>query len=152
MIPVVLVVLLVLAIGFFEARKAYWDHKVKEMCEIDGDVRIFERVRITKADIDLLGRNDGKVSVPVKDLAPVHAPAYSESKTTHLRDWNPEVRRVETVVIRRADQKVVARWIYYSRIGGDFPTFAHPSSRGCPDLRRVTSDLEHLFIVEGDSK
>ena len=151
-ISVAIIGLLILAIGFYEGRKAYWDSKVKERCEQDGGVRILERIRIRKADIVLLGHNDGKISVPVKDLASQDAPVYSESKTTHLREWAPEVRRIETSVIRRADQKTVARWIYYSRIGGDFPTFAHPSSFGCPDLRRITSDLEHLFIVEGDSK
>jgi hypothetical protein len=152
MIPVAIVVLLILAIGFYEGRKAYWDYKVREMCEKDGGVRILERAHILSADVSVLARNDGKIAVPIKELAHPKAPIFSESTTTKLRDWNPEVRRVETVVIRRVDKKIVARWVYYSRIGGDFPTFAHPSSRGCPDLRRVTSDLENMFVIEGDSK
>jgi hypothetical protein len=152
MIPVAILVLLLLVIGYYEGRKAFWDAKIREMCEKDGNVRILERVRISKAEIGLLGRNNGKIAVPVKDLAPAGAPVYAESKTTRLKDLNPEVRRMEVVVIRRADQKPVARWIYYSRIGGDFPTFAHPSSFGCPDLRRITSELDRMFIVEGDSK
>jgi len=36
MIPVLIIVVLILAKGFFEGRKAYWDHKVRQMCEIDG--------------------------------------------------------------------------------------------------------------------
>ena len=152
MIPAAIVALPILVFGFYEGRKAYWDAKVREMCEKDGGVRILERVRISKADVEVLGHNNGKISVPIKEAAPRNAPVYSEMKTTHLREWNPEVWRREVSVVRREDQKVVAAWVSYSRVGGDFPTFAHPSSRGCPDLRRVTSDLEHLFIVEGDSK
>ncbi|MEO1768095.1 hypothetical protein, partial [Thiobacter aerophilum] len=35
-IPLAFVVLLLLAISFFEGRKAYWDYQVRKMCEKDG--------------------------------------------------------------------------------------------------------------------
>src|SRR5688500_192867 len=81
MVPVALVVLVLLTIGFYEGRKAYWDYQVREMCAKDGGVRILERVRISKTDINFLGRNDGKIAVPVRELAPPNAPVYSESTT-----------------------------------------------------------------------
>lgn len=151
-IPFILIGLLMLAVLFFEGRKAYWDNKVRQMCEKDGGVVIFDKVYISKGDIDLLGRNDGKIAVPTKDLAHVNAPVYSESKTAYLRDANPKVWRKDVSVIRRADQKTIAKWVFYSRVGGDFPTFGHPSYFGCPDLKIITSDLERIFIVKGDSK
>jgi hypothetical protein len=42
-----LVVLLLLAVGFFEGRKAYWDYQVRGMCEKDGGARIHEHELIT---------------------------------------------------------------------------------------------------------
>ena len=152
LIPIVLIVAAIGWYVYYEARKAYWDHQVKQMCEKDGGVHILERVNISKSDIDLLGRNNGKISVPIKSLAPPNAPVYSESTTRYLRKSDPEIWRREEVIKRRADQTIVALWVFYSRVGGDFPTFANPSYFGCPELNRITSDLEHLFIVEGNTK
>lgn len=151
-IVIAIIVSLVLAISFYEGRKAYWDSRVREMCEKDGGVQIFEKMSISKAEADLLPRGNGKLGVTSKDLASANAPAYSNRRSTRLNEWNPEVQRIEHAVIRRADQKIVARWIQYGRIGGDFPSIAHPSSFACPDAKRITSDLERLFIVEGGSK
>ena len=152
-IPVALIALLILAIGFYEGRKAYWDSNVREMCEKDGGVKIFEKLRISKADIDLLGRVDGKIGVPIKALAHPNAPAYAELKITDLREWNPRVSRSESTIVRREDQAVVAKSVVYARSGGDFPTgLSEGTAFVCPDLKAITSDLQRLFIVEGDSK
>lgn len=151
-IPVALVVLLILAISFYEGRKAYWDAKVREMCEKDGGVNIIETLRISKADSNLLGRIDGRIDVPVKELAKPNSPAYAELRITNIRKGNPAVTRTESAIVRRSDQVVVARWIVYSRFGGDFPSPAHPSSSRCPELTKITSDLQPLFVVEGESK
>lgn len=35
-IPLTLVLILLLALAFFEGRKAYWDYRVREMCAKDG--------------------------------------------------------------------------------------------------------------------
>ena len=142
--------------GYVPGRQSYWDAQVKEMCEKDGGVTIFERIRMSKADIDrriLPMTADGKLGIALKELAHSDAPVYAERKTTYLRESNPQVGRVEWIAIRRSDQVVVARWISYGRFGGDLPTgLAHDSSFGCPVPRKITSDLQQLFIVEGDSK
>lgn len=152
LIPVLLIAAAVAWYGYCEARKAYWDRQVKQMCEKDGGVHIIEKIKISKADAEFLPRVNGKISVAIKELASINAPVYAEGTTAYLSNSNPNVRRYEEVVVRRADHKSIARWIYYSRVGGDFPSPAHESHFGCPDLGRITSDLEHLFIVEGNSK
>jgi hypothetical protein len=139
--------------GYVPGRQTYWDEKVKEMCEKDGGVKIIEKLRITKTDIDLLGKIDGKIGVPIKALAHPKAPAYAELKTTDLREWNPRVSRSESTIIRREDQAVVARSVVYARSGGDIPTgLSEGTSFVCPDLKAISSDLQQLFIVDGDSK
>lgn len=153
LIPLAIVILLALFVGAVEGRKAYWDYRVRAMCEQDGGVRIFARVHIRKSDLPLLGQNDGRIAVPIKGLAPTSAPVYGEMKITRLRDYNPEVRRTSVTVIRRADQQTVAEWIHYSRIGGDLPTgITHHSTFGCPDLKRMSAELEQMFIVEGNQE
>jgi hypothetical protein len=152
LLVVAILAFLLLVGGFYEARKAYWDYRVRQMCTKDGGVQILERVAITKAEADLLPRTGGKLGVADKQLAGANAPVYSDLKTTHLNDWNPEVRREEVEVIRRSDKRVVARWVYYARTGGDVPSIAHPSSFGCPDLARIALDQAQLFVIEGISK
>jgi hypothetical protein len=62
------------------------------------------------------------------------------------------VSRVEWTYVRRSDGKIVARSISYVRGGGDLPSPSQPSSFSCPDPRKIQVDLQHLFVVEGDSK
>ena len=138
--------------GYVPGQQSYWDEQVREMCERDGGVRIYEKLRITKADIELLGRVGGKIGVPAKDLANPKAPAYQELKITRIRDGNPRVSRTDLIIVRRADQTVVAQATIYARSGGDFPSPAQTSGYRCPDAKTIMSDLQELFIVEGDSK
>jgi len=146
------VVFLLLALGFFEGRKLYWDYRAREMCEKDGGVKIFDQVRLKKSDIDILGRIDGKISVPSKDLASAKSAVFSVDQVFILNESYPKVWRQVTEIIRRSDERVVARSITYSRVGGDFPSPAHSSSFACPDASEIVSERERLFIIEGDKK
>jgi hypothetical protein len=141
--------------GYVPAQQTYWDEKVKEMCEKDGGVTIYEPIQISRAEINrhiLPMTRDGKLGIALKELAHPDAPVYAERKATYVKDGNPQVARVEWTAIRRSDQAVVARWIVYGRLGGDLPSPAHESHFSCPDPMRVMSDLQRLFIVEGGSK
>ncbi len=153
MIPAILLMLLALALLFYEGRKAYWDEQVKEMCGKDGGVQIIEKVRISRSVVNLLGVVDGKISVVIKELAHPRAPVYTVNKMTVIREANPNVWRSEWEMVRRADQKIVARWVSYSRSGGDFPVgLAQDSRFTCPNLKVITSDIQQLFVVEEDAK
>ncbi len=151
-IPVFLITLLVLAVIFYEMRKAYWDAQVREMCAKDGGVKIFEQLRISSADITFLGKLDGEISVPSKESASLNAPAYSEFKIKDIREGSPRVWRSESTIRRRKDHAIVAQWVTYTRAGGDSPGPAHDSSFTCPDLKTIKNNLQKLFIVDGDSR
>ena len=154
LVALLLLVTLVGCAGYVPGRQSYWDAQVKEMCEKDGGVQIIEKLRITKLDVNLLGGGaDGKIDIMIKELAHPRAPVYAVIKETIIREVNPSVWRSESEIVRRVDQVIVARWVAYSRSGGDFPTgLAHDSRFTCPDLKKITSDMQQLFIVEGDSK
>src|SRR5687767_2071730 len=97
---------------------------------------------------------DGRLSVATKNSAHPDAPVYAVRQVAQIRDSNPRVQRIESTVIRRVDQAVVARQVIYARAGGDFPTgMSEGTSFICPDGQKLTTDLhEQLFIIEGESK
>jgi len=139
--------------GYVPGRQAYWGAQVKEMCAKDGGVQIFEKLHISKSDITLLDRIDNRIAIPSKRSANPRAPAYSDLYITYLRkEVNPQVWRAESVIKRRSDEVVIARWVVYTRVGGDFPSHAHESHFTCPELRTITSDLQRLFIIDGESQ
>lgn len=133
---------------------SYWDEKVKDMCAKDGGVQIFERVRISRADVGLLGKTDGNISIPIRSLAHPDAPLYAVQKRMLLGgDGNVRIGRIESSITRKQDGAVVARWIAYSRSGGEVPIgLSDGSTYFCPDLKKIASDLQGLFIVEADSQ
>jgi len=133
-IPVLLVALLIMAVIFFEGRKAYWDAQVKEMCAKDGGVTIYERVKLTQSEYQRIGGARGIVPVPTRGSAGSNALYVTDSKITKIREWSPEVYRREAMIVRVADGKVLSRQIQYGRIGGDFPSPLHTSSYGCSDV------------------
>ncbi|MBX9905784.1 MAG: hypothetical protein K2Y31_15650 [Burkholderiales bacterium] len=104
-------------IGYAPGHQSYWDAQVREMCEKDGGVKIYEKLKITKIDIDLLGKVDGNIGVPIKALAHPNALAYAELKITDIKEWNPRVTRSESIIIRRADQAVIPPFLASARSG-----------------------------------
>jgi hypothetical protein len=132
MIPVVIIVLLILTVGFYEGRKAYWNSKVREMCEKDGGVRVNETVQLGQQQYVLLLNKFGQLSPPSEDRAGSDVPIVHRFTSTYIRRADPEVRRDELAVIRKSDNAVLGASISYSRVGGEL--FAlHPSYFSCPE-------------------
>lgn len=143
------VVFILLAVGFFEGRKAYWDYRVHEMCERDGRIQILEKISVTKQYLDRLiryGVEEGlikmKESVRSDDLV------YLESKEINIREGSPRIRRTDWIVVRQSDKKTVAQWSSFGRIGGDIPAgLVHDSSFRCPEWQQSWTELLNLFVI-----
>jgi hypothetical protein len=142
------VVVVVGGIGGCEARKAYYDWQVRKLCEGDGGVVVYERMAISEADYLRFARDVGSGAKGSPLVA--ESPVSTETTITYIRRGNPEVRRDEEVFRRRSDNKIVARYVYYARVGGDFPSWAHPSSRGCAPIPGGVS--KQVFSIEDDAK
>lgn len=151
LIPAALVLLLILAVAFFEGRKAYWDCRVREMCEKDGGVKVFETFVITRSQFVAWGGKVGIRGVPIPHESDkrTEIPVYRRTMDETLRTGSPTVRRDITEFVRRSDGKLLGRYVYYARRGGDFPTWAHESSFGCPKPGFVT---EQIILIERGSK
>lgn len=153
MIAVVIIALLILVIGFYEGRKAYWDYRVREMCEKDGGVTVYEKVLISTEQYKNLPKVADSVSIPPEALMKPESPAFSTLSESVLREWQPRITRREQQIKRRLDGKVIGKIVSYSRVGGDFPTvIGHPTSFSCPEYKRLYADQAQIFSVTGESK
>jgi hypothetical protein len=148
------IIVLIAGIGGCEATKAYYDWQVRKLCEKDGGVTIYEYIRISPQIAALMGRVDGHLSIGDEAVAPPDDAAFlRRSKESVIRDGDPSVKRIEQIVIRRSDGKVIARVVRYWRTGGDFPfTASHPSHFSCPDSQRHYAEVAEIFVVEEKSK
>ena len=135
--------------GYVPGRQAYWDEQVKEMCEKDGGVTVYERVKLTQSEYQRLGGARGIIPVPARSSAGPNAPYVADTKITKIREGSPEVYRRETMIVRSADGMVLSRQIQYGRIGGDFPSPSHHSSYGCSDVGlRLDVERQTFEIME----
>ncbi len=134
----VLVLVPALIVVFFVGRKAYWDYRVSEMCARDGGTVVIEPVTISQSEFLAWGGQVGVRGVPIphEDDHRVDIPIFRRTTDTIIHDWNPTVSRYLTEFVRRSDGKILGSYTYYSRRGGDLPSWAHESSFGCahPDL------------------
>lgn len=139
-VPLALILLLILVIGFYEGRKVYWDHKVTEMCKKDGGIKIHERVQLDEVEYSLYIDKLGNFTIPREDKAPNNLKIVSRLLLNLIHRNKPMVRRFELQIIRRTDNKLLGTMISYGRTGGDF--FAlHPSSFLCPE------ESKNLFLA-----
>ncbi|WP_418647610.1 hypothetical protein ACNQFN_22395 [Thauera butanivorans] len=136
--PWMLIVLLLalaplLTLGFYEGRKAYWDAKVREMCEIDGGVKINEVIDVDENSYESIKNKFGQVDFPKKGTPESKdSVAVYSYKDTYIRRGAPEVRRSDLIVSRTSNGSILATSTTYSRVGGDL--FAlHPSHFSCPN-------------------
>jgi hypothetical protein len=143
-------VLLIAGIGGCEARKAYYDWKVRKMCEQDGGVAIFDKVSVTRSQLDALGKVGGYVSIPPEELAHPDSPVFSTRQTEVIKQGHPSLRKWVETVVRRSDNRVVARVTSYTRSGGDFPSHAAPSSFACPPATERFAHRQKIFVLQGE--
>lgn len=152
--PISVLFTMVLAgcMGYAPGQQSYWDAQVREMCAKDGGVTVYERVKLTRSEYQRLGGDRGIVSVPSRNSAGPNAPYVADRKITKIRESNPEVYRRETVIMRVADRKVLSEQVTYGRIGGDFPSYAHPSSYGCADVGLPLDIEQQTFEIMESEK
>lgn len=153
LIPVLIIAAAVVWYGYCEARKAYWDHWVKEMCEKDGGVRVYEKIVLDAQQYEAIFPTPGFTSIPYKKSAKSDTKYYLDNQIQYIRSANPAVWKMQTKVIRNPDRKILGEKIYYARVGGDFPTWAHDSSFGCAYMPNQTGSFLHkIFILRTGEK
>lgn len=135
------IVVVTAGIGGCEATKAYYDWRIQTMCDVDGGVRIYEKVIISRELLQAMGGEvQGVPHVPHEVLSNLSVPFYLQQEARQIRGGTPRLSRTEYRIVRRSDQKITGIAVVYSRSGGDFPfTRSEPSFFQCPqsiDLER----------------
>jgi len=138
--------------GYVPGQQSYWDAQVREMCERDGGVTIFEQIVVSPAQAASLPKVGGFFGVAPESLSKMEEPAFIRGQSIRIREGNPSVVREQQEIIRRSDGRVVARIVRYGRGGGDFPSPAHPSSFSCPDYTSIYKNISEVYRVEEQRK
>ena len=141
------IAVLVVGIGGCEARKAYYDWQVREMCEKDGGVKVFEKIIVSPDEQSRLPKIGGYWGVAPEALAKGGEPAFSRTRNVYLREGDLSIVRYEEEIVRRSDGRIVARSISYGRGGGDFLA-PHPSSFSCPDATLRYAGIHTVYQTE----
>ena len=154
LIPLVLIGLVILAFILTLLNKAYWDYRVRQMCEKDGGVEIFKHIEVTTEEFERMPRvkQGGFSGVAIfgqENIQPNSVVFSSKRKYQILHLNFPRVMRSETFIKRVTDQQIVASIVRYSRVGGDFPTgLGHSSSFDCPLSTKILLKKDRIFIIK----
>ena len=140
------IILLMLILAFYEGRKAYWDYRVNDMCEEDGGVQVFETVQISKEQFLAWGGVGDMPNIPFESEKRLDVPFFKRRQFDVIHSWAPRVTRTKTTFIRRNDNMILGIYVYYSRRGGDFPSWAHPSSLSCSNPK--TQVEKHIIVIK----
>lgn len=145
------VALILSTCAYTTINKAYWDGEVRELCEADAGITIYETVILTPEDVEKYGRYGSPMYVPLEDQRGASEyPYYYSSKDTLINDDNPRVRKRVSKIYRRKDGVIIAESVYFGRSGGEFPGLSGPGF-GCKDLEGYISSMESLvFIIQGE--
>ena len=130
--------------------KAYWDHKVDELCAKDGGVIIYEKVVISKKDYpDIKITSTGSIILPHEKDVTISDPFYYTSKTEYLENGNLEVRRYKQSIVRNSDKRTLSTFISYGRSGGDsvLSSWMHPSAYSCDSRKNDIKEFSSTVTI-----
>lgn len=143
---------LVAAILLSACEKARLDQEVDRLCRIDGGIRVYETVKLSKEDYD---ERRGIVFPQYANLPGDKGRYgnlyYSSWETKTIVSGDPELVRSHLKIVRKSDEKILGEHVTYFRRGGDIPNPFHPSSYGCPRVDS-TPDLVKQVFSTGDGK
>jgi hypothetical protein len=131
-----LAVLMLSALGLSQCgwvQKVSLDREVDRLCAIDGGVHIYETVTLPKEDFG----PDGEVFPQYRHL-PSNNGRFSSAYVVRRSDkvlvgGYPAMERINTLIVRVSDDKVLGERVIYRRSGGDVPGPWAPSRHSCPE-------------------
>jgi len=119
------------------------DQEVKQLCAVDGGVKVYETVSVPADYFDEYGVARFPGATP---LQPYGQDYRRNWEIKYYRKGDPEMVRSHLSIVRLKDGKVLGEAIRYSRVGGDIPSWLHPSHFSCP-AGAGSSDLERQVFI-----
>ena len=145
------IAILVVGIGGCEARKAYYDRQVREMCAMNGGITVYERFPVSSKFFEAHGGDRGVMSLPNESEMRRDVPAFQRMTSLVVKEGSPRILRHEAQIIRWSDSKVLGRLILFGRSGGDFPfTVSAPSYYQCPEENNDV--VRQVLVIQREAK
>ena len=138
--------MLIAGVGWFtytEYRRNHWDDKVRELCAKDGGIVVYQQIPLPV----------GEPIPSIRDerFADRDALYVSRWKEEILHERAPEVVRREAAILKRPENIILGRQIFYRRIGGDFGFSDNPSSFGCQNIKAESVE-RNILVSQGAAK
>lgn len=115
--------------------KLWLDHKVRELCAVDGGVRVYETVVLPPEKFNQWGQPNFYRPTQGENAL---GPEYVFKEESHdFENRDAKVFRYHYKVIHRSGQKVLGETTSYERRGGDLPGPWQPSSFTCPPIKEA---------------
>jgi hypothetical protein len=140
---------LLLGMAGCERAKTKMDREVDRLCAIDGGVRVYETVTLSKEnfgpDGELFPQYRGRLLTDGR---------YGKDYALLINDevivlGSPGLLRINTRFIRVSDQKLLGERVIYRRSGGDFYGPWEPSQYSCPVDSPTLELVSQIFKSEG---
>ena len=131
-----------LAVG----QKWMLDRQVRELCEKDGGVRVYETVKLPAEKFNKYGQVNFYRPIDGENaLGPEYVWKWN---LRYYRKGNPSFYRSHIQIYRKSDGKLLGESVSYKRGGGDLPGPWHGSSFMCPELSVKNDVLRQIFIMK----
>lgn len=124
--------------------KAHYDRQVRELCEKDGGVRVYETVTLPLDKFNEWGQVN--FYKPTQGDNALGEEYLLKTNIQYIRGGNPSLRRYHVQVVRRRQGLLLGESIGYDRGGGDLPGPWQPSSYSCP-VHHGEAVIDRIFIV-----
>lgn len=125
------------------------DRQMEELCRKDGGNKVYETVSLSAEMFDEFGYPfpGWRDRSQERKLGDDYLYIY-ESEV--LKDGDPfkgkgRLTRTHIKILRKADEKIMAETVAYSRVGGDGVVIGHPTSSSCPT---TGGPIEKLAFVK----
>lgn len=140
-LPLLFILLMTLRHYSQESALKYWDEKVKELCQKDGGLKIFNKASISHEDYLRLGGKKGVIPI-VEEKASSNSPFYVKKDYEFIYAYVPpktgnsipRVTRVEKQFIQKEGNITLASFVYYFRRGGNSAFGKSPFTFSCPEI------------------
>lgn len=127
-------------------KKMYWDSKVRELCAVDGGVKVYKKVVLPEIEYDKLKSNGWRLP-DISELTKEDKYYYEHDKQ-YIRKSNPKISRRQFRIYRLSDRKLLGESIRYGREGGDLTGPWHFSSYTCPSPTKKPYLEPSIFVKE----
>jgi hypothetical protein len=130
------------------------DRQMEELCKKDGGVKVYETVTLPESMFDQLG--DPFPGWPKRSREDRLGSDYRFiEKTDFIKNGDPmkgegRLTRSSQKILRLIDGKLLGESATYSRAGGDFIAYAHPSSSSCPVYKSANDTLIRSVFIKRD--